>query len=87
MADNFTSYSSGLDSPAMNAAAITLSDSVNLAFASRGVYVGVGGNISVLMAGGSTVTFLGVFGGTILPIRINRVNLTNTTASNLIALY
>jgi len=87
MADNFTSYSSGLDSPAINAEAITPSNSVNMANTSRGIYVGVGGNISVLMAGGTTVTLVGIFGGTILPIRVNRVNLTNTTASSLIALY
>jgi predicted S18 family serine protease len=87
MPDSFTNYASGLDSPAMNAAAITPSDSVAMEMTSRGIYVGVGGNISVLTAGGDTVVFVGVFPGTIIPIRVNRVNATGTTASSLLSLY
>jgi hypothetical protein len=41
----------------------------------------------VLMASGQTVTFVGVAAGSVLPIRVARVNSTNTTATNIVALY
>jgi hypothetical protein len=88
MADDFDKNSSGLDSPAYNAEAVTPSDSVNLAKTSRGVYVGVAGDISVEMAGtGTAIVFTGVLAGSILPIRITRVNSTGTTATNMTSLY
>lgn len=87
MADNFENYNSGLDSPALNAEAVTPSDSVSLTNDSRGLYVGGAGNISVLMSGGTSVTFTGVVAGSILPIRVNRINATSTTATNMVSLY
>jgi len=87
MADNFEDFNSGLDSPALNAEAVTPSDSVSLTNDSRGLFVGGAGNISVLMSGGTSVTFTGVVAGSILPIRVNRVNATSTTATDIVALY
>ena len=87
MADNFENYNSGLDSPALNAEAVTPSDSVSLTNDSRGLFVGGAGNISVLMSGGTSVTFTGVVAGSILPIRANRVNATSTTATDIVSLY
>jgi hypothetical protein len=87
MADNFENYNSGLDSPALNAEAVTPSDSVSLTNDSRGLFVGGAGNISVLMSGGTTVTFTGVVAGSVLPIRANRINATSTTATNMVSLY
>ena len=74
--------------PAKNAEAITPSDSVNLDRETRGIYIGVGGDISVEMHGaGSAVLFVGAVTGSILPIQVTRVNSTNTTATTMIALY
>lgn len=72
--------------PAKWAEVVTPSDSVNLSQPARSLYVGVSGNISVVMYGdGSTVLFSNVPVG-ILPVQITRVNLTNTTATTMIAL-
>jgi hypothetical protein len=87
MADNFENYNGGLDSPALNAEAVTPSDSVSLTNDSRALYIGVGGDVSVLMSGGTSVTFVGLLAGSILPIRANRVNATSTTATDIVSLY
>jgi hypothetical protein len=52
----------------------------------RALYIGTTGNIAVLMADGTTATFTAVPVG-ILPVQVQRVNSTNTTASNIVALY
>ena len=81
--------------PAENAFVITKSDTVNLAqggsdITTRGLYVGVSGDISVEMADNhgdeKTVLFIAVPAG-VLPIAITRVNSTNTDATDMIALY
>ena len=71
---------------AYDAVAITPSDATVLR-PTRGIYVGTGGNIAVQMALGNTVTLVGVLGGSILPIQVVKVLSTNTTASNMVALY
>jgi hypothetical protein len=59
----------------------------------RGLYVGVAGDVTVKMAsedvetGTDTVTFTGVLAGSILPIRVAQVRATGTTASEIVALY
>lgn len=72
------------------AIAITPSDST-LMPETRGVYVGVGGDVVALMKGAAgtyaAVTFKNVPSGAVLPIRCTRINSTNTTASSLVALY
>lgn len=73
--------------PAYEAEAITPSDTAVLANDSRGVYVGGAGNIKVTTVGGSTVTFSGVAAGSLLPIRVNRVYSTGTTATLILTIY
>jgi len=76
-----------LDFPADDAEVATLSDTVNLAKISRALYIGATGDISVEMAkSGTAIVFVGVQAGSILPIRVSRVNLTGTTASSIVAL-
>jgi len=62
-----------------------ISDSVDLAFVSRAVWVGSAGDLSVVMAddAGSRVIPL-VPDGTWLPIRIKRITSIGTTASNIV---
>lgn len=69
-----------------NAAAVTPHDSTNLT-APGLLYVGGAGDISVLTAGGQTVTFSAVPAGSFLPVVVLRVNATSTTATNILVLY
>ena len=87
MTDVFQSLSSGLDSPAGNAAELTPADGANLATFSRALYIGGGGNVRVTMVGGQTVTFSNVAPGTMLPIRVSRLWATGTTATLIDAVW
>lgn len=69
-----------------DAAAITKSDSTNLAYPSV-VYVGGTGNVKVTTAQGSTVTFVGVPAGAVIPVQVIRVWSTDTTATSMVAIY
>lgn len=68
------------------AVAITPSDSTVLSYP-RAIYVGVSGDVAVVMKGkAGAITFKSVPVG-ILPIRPIQVMATNTTATDMIALY
>lgn len=72
--------------PGRSAAAVTPSDSVNLAVPSRALWIGTEGNISVEMVDeGKAVVFTAVVG--LLQIQVTRVNSTNTTATNITAIW
>lgn len=70
---------------AHGAASVTPSDSAEIAI-TRSLYIGTGGNLKVTMADGQDITFTAVSEG-IFPIQVIKVFSTNTTASNIIALY
>lgn len=68
--------------------AITPSDTVDLPYTTRALYVGTGGNISVYPANSTTSVVLANVGtGTVLPVAVSRVLAAGTTASNIVALY
>lgn len=75
-------------SPAHHALALTPNDDTDLSNgATRGIYVGVSGDIVAILCPGTTaVTFKSVPVG-VLPIEASRVKATGTTATNLLALY
>lgn len=74
--------------PCENAFAVTLHDTNEIAFITRGLYVGVGGNVKVTMAGtGEGIVFTGVPSGTLLPIRVKIVWSAGTTASSIVGIY
>jgi len=85
--DNFAGRPDAIAASATNATAVTPSDSVDLDFVTKGVYVGVVGNISVIMLGGQTTTFNAVPAGTLLPIRVTRIRASSTTATGITALW
>lgn len=88
MSDPFQSYGTGLEAPATRAVAVTPNDSTDLTVFARALYVGVGGNITLDTVGGdSAVAFVGVPAGSILSVRTQRVRLTGTTASDILALW
>lgn len=66
--------------------AITPSDTVDLVFTTRAIYIGGAGNLSVQNRAGTVVTFIGLPVGAILPIVTGRVMATLTTATNLVGL-
>lgn len=51
------------------------------------IYVGTGGNVEVVMKSGTTQIYTSVPAGTFMPIRATMVVSTNTTASNMVALF
>jgi len=51
------------------------------------LYIGNSGDVEVIMESGNTVEFTGVPTGSFLPILVKQVVVTNTTATNILALY
>jgi len=87
MAGSTTAYrTANATVSAYDARAITTSDTTNIP-ATRGLYVGSAGNVVVDMAYGTTITFVGVQGGTTLSLQVTRIYATGTTATNIVALY
>jgi hypothetical protein len=75
-------------SPATSSVSVTPSDENELAYLTRGLYVGVGGNVALKLRDDSAaVVFVGVAEGTILPLQVKQVMATDTTATNIIALW
>ena len=81
---------------ASRAALVTPSNTVNIPNISaengRGnngcvLYVGTGGNLRVLTAGGDDVVFTNLASGSFLPVNVLRVFLTNTTAADILSLW
>lgn len=87
MADATFNRAAELDSPAWDAVAVTPSDANDLArVATRALWIGGAGSVSVNMSGaGEAIVFAGVQG--LIPIRVDRVLATGTTATNIVALY
>lgn len=68
-------------------AAVTPNDSTDLPGGPmRGVYVGVAGDVAVIMADGSTGTFTAAANGE-HAWKVRRILTTGTTATNMLALY
>jgi hypothetical protein len=86
MPDDFANQETGLTSPAQDAGAVTPSDTVPLPRATRGVYLGTGGDLRVKMVSGTVVTFAAVPAGTFLPLRTQQIYATGTTAGNIVGL-
>jgi hypothetical protein len=79
------------DTGYQGAVAVTPSDTVAISHPTgqaftKGLYIGVTGDVVALMADGDTVTFKAVPVG-VLPVSVVRVNTTSTTATNILALY
>lgn len=85
MADPFAKTTTRLSDPAYNGLAITPNDGADLPTHVRAIYVGTGGTLSVVTAGGDTLSFVNLANGqTLVGWRIARVNATGTTATDLV---
>ena len=75
------------------AAVVTPSDTVNIPSVTGGsnngcvLYVGGAGNLRVLTIGGDDVLFSNIQAGSFLPVQVQRVYSTNTTATGIVALW
>lgn len=88
MPDDFSSQSRTKDHPGEGLVAVTPSDGTDLAAVSRGLYVGVAGDVSVILANDSAaVTLTGLASGIVHPLRAKRVRSTGTTATGIVAVY
>jgi uncharacterized protein (UPF0261 family) len=87
MADDRFGKQAGLEAPATTAFAVTPDDDDELSEVTRALYVGVAGDVAVVMAeGSSAVTFVGVPAGSILPLRVKKIMATNTDATDIVGL-
>ena len=77
---------SSYSDPASGVFVITPSDTENFVKTTRSIFVGGGGNLSVLAADGSTAVLAGVPAGSVLPIAVRRVNASGTSATGLVGL-
>jgi len=67
--------------------AVTPSDTISIKNGpARALYIGGEGNLVAINENGVAVSFAGLAAGTVLPITTTRVNATNTTATNIVAL-
>lgn len=62
----------------------TGSNSSELSFVARGLYIGTSGNLKVDTIDGSTLTFVSASG--FIPGMVKKIYVTGTTATNIIAL-
>jgi hypothetical protein len=86
--DLFKNHATGLDSPARGGFVITKSDDTVFAVATRSLFVGGAGNVTVrFVDGDDSVTFTGVPAGFILPVCVDKVYSTGTTATNITGMY
>lgn len=85
--NTFQGQAFGPSSSAREAFDITPNDDADLEFETRGVYIGVSGDLHVTMAGGGEVTFTELAGGIVHPLRVHRVHATGTTATNILGMY
>lgn len=72
------------------AQAVTPADGVDLIDITRYVYVGVTGDLTVIMQDDATKTpvlFKAVPAGTLLPIAVGMIQATGTTATSIVALF
>lgn len=84
--DPYAWSSSDPASPARDAVAITPSDSTNLTNMAKSLYIGGAGNVSLITAKGTTVSFVGLPAGSLIPVQVSRVMATGTTATNIVGL-
>ncbi|AJE45422.1 spike base protein, RCAP_Rcc01079 family [Celeribacter indicus] len=86
--DKFMHQAAGLTAPARNAFPVTASDTADLPHVTRGLYLGGGGSVTLLLAGDdSPVTFGNMAAGVVHPLRVKRVLASGLTASGLVGIF
>lgn len=83
--DNPGSWS-GLSNPAEHVEAVTPHNTNELTYVTRALWIGTGGDITVVTKNDETVQFTNVPDGTLLPVRVKQVKATGTDADDIVAL-
>ena len=86
MADVNFYRNANLESPAWKATSVTPNDGADLTQTFARVTARVAGNVNVTCSGGGTVV-LAIAAGGVLPVFVDRVLATGTTATGIVALY
>ena len=92
MTDTFENYKAGLGSPASKSFAIDMGEAGSMGYyelpvATRGIYIGVTGDLIVKLVGDeSFTTFVDVPAGSVLPLRIASID-TSTDCDFMVGLY
>lgn len=87
MSEKYQGRADDVTSPARGGFAITPSDSTDLSTETRAIYVGTAGDLVAVLSSGSELSFVGLAGGMVLPVRARRVKATGTSAGYLLGLY
>ena len=87
LADPFRQSTDSPISPSEDCFAILPSDSADLPRATKAIFIGQAGDVTLLpVRGTSEVTFRNLAAGSILDVRVRAVRVTGTTAADLIGL-
>jgi hypothetical protein len=82
MTDSFLNRADAVQAPATRLVAVTPHDSNPLPETPKALYVGIGGDLAVVGAGGgAAVTLANVPDGSVLPVRARIVAATGTTVA------
>lgn len=85
--DNFQSTSDSVTAPASRCFEITPNDSADLTEATKAIYVGTGGDITLRALDADTdVTFRNVQDGSILDVRVLALRAMGTSATDIVGL-
>lgn len=87
MSEKYQGRADDVTAPARGGFAIAPSDSTDLSTETRAIYVGSAGDLVAVLSSGSELSFVGLAGGTVLPVRARRVKATGTSAGYLLGLY
>lgn len=87
MSERYQGRADDITAPVRRGFAISASNSTDLAAEIRAIYVGGAGDLAAVLSSGDEVSFVGLAGGTVLPVRVRRVKATGTSATYLLGLY
>lgn len=86
--DVYVPDSCAMEKPVECGLAVVPSDTDDIPYVSRALYVGTAGDIMVaLLKSTDPVLFKGVPKGSLLPVRVKRVYATGTTAADILAVW
>lgn len=87
MTDTFKTFARSLTSPPEHAAEIAPDDAADLPHVTRALYVGGAGDVALRLMSGDAVILRGLQAGCLIPIRVDRVLASGTTATGLVGLW
>lgn len=88
MTDQWAGAGGGIESSIEGAVAVTPDDATDLTYVTRALYLGVAGDVTVILLDGTQVQFLNLAAGVFHPLRVKRVLDAGTDADlGIVACY